>query len=323
MKSFAVTQPLPDIVARAQCVSAGVRRRAIRRCSRCWPTSRRPDGSRSAPGGAVVRRRSACRRGARAAIERAFGCPLHNEYGASECLTHRLRLPRRLAARQRRLGDPRAGRPRLSTHAARRAVAHGAAHQPRQRRAADHPLRPGRQRARQARRLRRAAARCRRSRSRAAATTCSRCARATACPCSWCRWRCATVIEDAAQRAPLPDRAANAREPRAAPDGCRSRARERGRRLRRCASISMRKGSPTSTCGRRAGRTAGAAARRQAAAGGRAARAPWYDIIRRRAEARQKTAQIHGRFPDCLKPACTSHSSRTTRLAPRRPAPSA
>ena len=67
---------------------------------------------------------------------------------------HRLRLPRGLAARQRRLGAARAGRRRPSADAAGRAFADGAAHQPRQSRAADHPLRPGRQRRRQARAVR-------------------------------------------------------------------------------------------------------------------------------------------------------------------------
>ena len=70
--------------ARTQRATSRRSSRAIPRCWRCSPRSRRRDGWPCARGAVVRRRRAVAARAAR--IERAFGCPLQNEYGASECL---------------------------------------------------------------------------------------------------------------------------------------------------------------------------------------------------------------------------------------------
>ena len=102
----------------------------------------------------VVGRRVPVGPGARREIERAFGCRVVNEYGASECMSIAygcdegwLHVNADWVLLEPVDDDYRPTPPG-------RAVAHGAAHQPRQPRAADHPLRPGRQRDRQARAVR-------------------------------------------------------------------------------------------------------------------------------------------------------------------------
>ncbi len=85
MKSFAVTQPLPDIVRELNAYQPAF--------VSSYPTvlalladEQAAGRLAHSPGGAVVRRRRPVAAGA-ARIERVFGCPLQNEYGASECLT--------------------------------------------------------------------------------------------------------------------------------------------------------------------------------------------------------------------------------------------
>ena len=90
----------------------------------------------------------------RAEIEAAFGCPVVNEYGASECMSIAFGCDEGWLHVNADWVAARAGRRRPSADAAGRTVADGAAHQPRQPRAADHPLRPRRQRRRQPRAVR-------------------------------------------------------------------------------------------------------------------------------------------------------------------------
>ena len=187
-RGFSILDPLPQLVAELNAyrpafvasyptmlVAAG--RRAESRRLEIDPVSLW-SGGECLPAGARARR-----------SRRAFGCPVVNEYGASECMSIAfgcdegwLHVNADWVLLEPVDDD-------VSPDAARRAFADGAAHQPRQPRAADHPLRPRRQRHRQPRSRARAGARCRRSRSRAGTTTCCRWPRPTGASCGCCRSR--------------------------------------------------------------------------------------------------------------------------------------
>ena len=110
----------------------------------------------------------------RAAIERAFGCPVVNEYGASEALSIAYGCDEGWLHVN---ADWVVLEPVDAEHRptpAGRAFAHGPAHESGEPRAADRALRPRRQHHREARALAPAATRCPRSRSRDGATTSSR-----------------------------------------------------------------------------------------------------------------------------------------------------
>lgn len=78
----------------------------------------------------------------RARIAAGLGGALHDTYSASECLVMAFRLRAGLAAREQRLGNPRARRCGLRPDAAGRAVAHRVADEPGQPGPANHLLRP-------------------------------------------------------------------------------------------------------------------------------------------------------------------------------------
>ena len=142
MKSFGVTRPVPELVTalndyQPAFVSTYPTMLALladeQQAGRLHLEARRPVG----------RRRSAVAFGARGDRGR-IRMPVAQRVRRLRMPDDRPCLPRTRAARERRLGRPGTGRSRLPADAARRAVAHRAADQSRQFRAADHSLRPGR-----------------------------------------------------------------------------------------------------------------------------------------------------------------------------------